>query len=333
MKSKDDLWRRWVAKAYDGISFGMINALHLRGAAGFCSLEEMEAYIEQLEAVPIDEFYRIPEEAGSADIPELGHRFLDSPRPYDCEENNQVSLEYWPGPDGWNSPVMFLLHGVMSVSDVGYKLWAKKLNALGWGVIFFHLPYHYGRRPKKAMSGEMALTSNIIRTTEGIRQAVIEMRWINQALRERGVPAIGIWATSYGGWIGSLLAVLENDVRMVMLLEPIVDVDIAIWESPATRTLRRQLRQRGITRDLLRRLVPVACPTHHQPKLDPDKILLAAGQYDEIAPTRTIRALQQHWCGSHYIELPQGHVGYQLMPESLKWARNRWPELFTESQR
>jgi pimeloyl-ACP methyl ester carboxylesterase len=320
--------RNTSAKCYDGISFGMINLLHLRNAAGKHTAGDMEAYVERWASASLEDYYAVPADAAPPDLPSQGHRHLASPHRYDCEENNRVSLEYWPGPKGWQSPVMFMLHGVMSVSDAGYKGWARKLNSLGWGAIFFHLPYHYGRKPAQALSGEMALTANLIRTAEGIRQAVIELRWVSRELYARGVPHIGLWGTSYGGWVGSLLAVLDDHILTAMLLEPIVDVDLAIWESPATRILRRQLKRRGITRDLVRRHLRLVCPTHHDPKLGCDKILLAAGTFDRIAPPDSIRALHREWKGSHYLELPQGHVGYQLMPESLKWATNKWPELF-----
>ncbi len=312
----------------------MINLLHVRGAAGTHTADAMEAYIEQWESKSLEEYYAIPEEVAAPDLPDRGHRRLPTPHthPYDCDENSHVSLEYWPGPKGWQSPVMFMLHGVMSVSDVGYRQWAKKLNSLGWGAIFFHLPYHYGRKPRRVLSGEMALTANLLRTAEGIRQAVIELRWVSRELQARGVPHLGLWATSYGGWIGSLLAVLDDRILTAMLLEPIVDVDLAIWESPATRVLRRQLRHRGISRDLVRRHMRLVCPTHHRPKLETDKILLAAGRFDRIAPPSSIQRLHREWQGCHYLELPQGHVGYQLMPESLKWATNKWPELFGKAE-
>lgn len=239
-----------------------------------------------------------------------------------------MHLDIWLGPQGWKSPTMFMLHGVMSVSDVGYRMWAKKLNTLGWSAIFFHLPYHYGRKPKKALSGEMALTSNLIRTSEGIRQAVIELRWVCSELKKRGTQNIGLWGTSYGGWISSLLCVLEPMVSTAWLLEPIVDVDLAIWESPASRTIQRQLKKRGISRELVQRHMRMVCPTHHQPAVDPARIMLVAGTFDRIAPPHSIRALQDVWPGCYYDEFRQGHVGYQLMPESLRLAQERFPAMF-----
>lgn len=317
------------AQTVDWASFGFINALQVRARSGRHDAAAMEAYIDRFKGWSLEEFYRIPDEYQGEDLPAEGTFHCASPIQSGVDENDHIHFDFWPGPRGWGSPVMFMLHGVMSVSDVGYRMWARKLNEFGWSAIFFHLPYHYGRTPRGALSGEMALTANLIRTSEGIRQAVVELRWVIRELKKKGVPHIGLWGTSYGGWIASLLAVLESSVSTAWLLEPIVDIDWAIWESPATRTLQKQLARRGIARDLVRRHIPLVCPSFHQPKLDPGKIQLMGGTFDRIAPPSSIQSLQKTWKGSHYAELRQGHVGYQLMPESLRLAQQRFPELFS----
>ena len=57
-------------------------------------------------------------------------------------------------------------------------------------------------------------------------------------LRERGCEEFGVLGTSYGGWIGALLAMVERDFRFVALMAPIVNVEHAIWGSPAARFMR-----------------------------------------------------------------------------------------------
>ncbi len=316
------------AQTVDGVSFGFINLLQVRARGGSHGVEAFENYFKRWENMPVGEFYRVPESPNFKLPDGEGSFILPSPVLGDCHENNHTHLDIWLGPKGWESPMMFLLHGVMSVSDIGYRIWARTLNRLGWSAIFFHLPYHYGRRPKNAMSGEMALTSNVIRTADAIRQAVIELRLICRLLRERGCPHVGLWGTSYGGWIAAMLSVLEPNISTAWLLEPIVDVDFAVWESPATWTLRRQLLRRGISRELVRRELFRFCPSYHTPLVSPDHIILVAGTFDRIATPESIRKLHEKWPGSHYAEFRQGHVGYQLMPETLKLARAKLPHLF-----
>lgn len=321
-----------LAQALDGASFAFVNGLQLRRRAGRISAEEFHHYVTHWAHAPPDNYYAIPNKLPLPDLPDSGPWSAPSPHPVGWSENDHVHLHYWPGPRGWDSPVMFLLHGVMSVSDVGYRLWAKTLNRLGWGAMFFHLPFHYGRRPKGAWTGEPALSANFILTAEAIRQAVIELRWISAALKQRGVPSIGLWGTSYGGWIGGLLLALESNLSTAWLLEPIADVDHAVWESPAAWVLRRQARADGLSRDLCRQHLRLVCPSRQTPLIRTDRILLFAGTFDRIAPPEKLRQLHARWPGSIYREFGQGHVGYQLMPESLKLAQASFPDLFPEAR-
>lgn len=319
----------WSAIAVDGVSFGWINLIQARERAGVHSMEELEGYFAAWPSLDLREIYALPPgvvlpclDGGSGT-----YRF-PSPIPSDCPENNHVHVDIWLGPRGWQSPMMWMLHGHMSVSDVGYRMWARQLNRLGWSAAFFHLPYHYGRRPRGVLSGELALSSNLIRVAEGLRQAVVELRLILRVLEARGVPGVGLWGTSYGGWVAALLCLLEPGLRTAWLLEPVADVDHVLFESPATWVIRRSLRRRGITRERVARLMPAVCPQYHRPAMPADKILLLAGRFDRVAPPDSIRRLHEAWAGSHYAEFRQGHVGYQLMPESLKLARRLMPELF-----
>ncbi|GAB4241855.1 MAG: prolyl oligopeptidase family serine peptidase [Candidatus Methylacidiphilales bacterium] len=318
----------FTARALDGASFAWVNALQLRRRAGRITGEAFRAYVDQWAEKSLQDYYAVPDHAPPPDLPEKGSWTRPSPHPIGWLANDHVHLHYWPGPRGWNSPVMFLLHGVMSVSEVGYRLWAQTLNRLGWGAMFFHLPFHYGRRPPWVWTGEPALSANFILTAEAIRQAVIELRWVCAGLKARGVPHIGLWGTSYGGWIGGLLLALEPRLSTAWLLEPIADVDHAIWESPAARVLRYQARAEGITREDCQRHYRLVCPSHQQPLIRTDRILLFAGTFDRIAPPQQLRCLHERWPGSIYREFRQGHVGYQLMPESLKLAQAAFPDLF-----
>ena len=332
-KVREKLHDGW-AQVVDGASFGFINLLQARGSGGAHDAESFVKHFAPWKGGALESYYAVPN-AKQPDfkLPEGDGSFsLPSPLTGDCPENNHTHLDVWLGPKGWQSPMMFLLHGMMSVSDIGYRMWARTLNRAGWSAIFFHLPYHYGRRPARVFSGEMSITSNLIRSAEGIRQAVIELRLICRLLRERGCPHVGLWGTSYGGWIAALLSVLESNISTVWLLEPIVDVDFAIWESPATLTMRRQLKARGITRELVRGYLPLFCPSYHTPKVAADHIILASGIFDRIATPESIRALHEKWEGSHYTEYRQGHVGYQLMPETLKLAKQKLPHLFAAEE-
>jgi pimeloyl-ACP methyl ester carboxylesterase len=221
------------------------------------------------------------------------------------------------------APTVFLLHALMSSSPSGYYRWAEKFNKLGWNACFVHLPYHFSRVPAGYWNGELAITPNLIRNAEGLRQGVIELRQIMESLRGHGCREFGVLATSYGGWVGALLTLVESDFRFVALMSPIVNVEHAIWHSPAARSLRRELLQANIERDLVARHFHLSSPLHGQPVCDPKQILFVTGEFDAIAPTAEIEAIQQTWHGSELLRVRQGHFGHRMMRETIAHLKQR----------
>ena len=246
------------------------------------------------------------------------HRWI-SPIDSQQRENNQCHALLFPCPAGWNAPTVLMLHALMSASDRGYRAWARRFNERGWNAIFVHLPYHYSRTPRRHWNGELAITADTIRTAEALRAGVSECRQLMAWLRGHGCREFGLWACSYGGWIGALLASVEPDFRWVSLIEPIVDVHHAIWESPAGKAVRRELRRAGMNAESLARHFPLVSPAHGEPLCGGGRVLFAAGEYDHIARAKDIALLSGKWQGSDLLVEPQGHFGYRLMRAA--WAR------------
>ena len=211
----------------------------------------------------------------------------------------------------------------MSATHIGYRRWAARFNELGWNACFVHLPYHYSRVPRGYWNGELAITADLIRNAEGLRQGVIEVRQLIATLREQGCRKFGILGTSYGGWIGALLAMVERDLRFVALMCPIVNVEHAIWQNPGTAFMRRELRRAKIAPELVARHFHLSSPLHNLPACDPTRVLFAAGDFDLIARPGDIDAIQQKWRGSELLRVPQGHFGYRMMRETIARLKER----------
>ena len=173
------------------------------------------------------------------------------------------------------------------------------------------------------LAQEQPGTCNIIlpRNGETIRQAVKEVRQLLALFRKRGCPEFGLIGTSFGGWIGALLSFLEKDFSFVALLQPVVDVEKAIWESPASKAICAQLNQASIPAGITRRHAHLTSPKDGRPLCDPRRILLVGGSYDQIVPIDILRNLQDTWPGSRLIEVSQGHFGYAAMGAALQEFR------------
>ena len=336
-KPRNDTLQRAMAHTIDSLLCGSINLLHRKHQLNGHSREEMEHYLMRYEQFSPEQYYFIPQAHGSNGEP-------DSKPAVDTIRDSRMATLSWRSPIAtafdannvaradffrrnarkWeDAPTVFLLHSLMSARAAGYYRLAERFNEIGWNACFIHLPYHFSRVPIGYRNGELAITPDLIRNAEGLRQGVIELRQMMDALRAEGCRKFGMLATSYGGWIGALLTLVESDFRFVALMSPIVNVEHAIWQSPAARRLRRELLQANIEPALVARHFHLSSPLHGQPMCDPARILFVTGEFDTIVPPAEIEAIHETWRGSELLRVRQGHFGYRMMRETIARLRQR----------
>ena len=333
---------RIAASALDLGMCVMMNALQWRHRVGTADRELLERYIAECEQHTRESYFAVPQIGGVAEQKRLESASTETPagtrgtlaadapfwkwsspvatiplrgRGVDAHcANETVHVDLYPGPKGWSAPTVILLHALMSTSDRGYRAWARRFHARGWNACFVHLPYHYSRTPSGCANGELAFTSDLVRTAEGLRAGVTELRQLMAALRALGTREFGLWGTSYGGWIGALLLSLEADFRWAALMTPILNVDHAIWQCPAGIAVRRGLRSAGIEPALVARHAHLSSPGRGEPLAGiGQRTLFGAGAFDRISPPGDIVDLAGQW-GAEVVSVPQGHFGYRLMP-------------------
>ena len=312
------MFRRPSALAADAIMCASINLLQSRHRLDSQSREEMERYVIACEKLTVHDYYAVAEEAGlSSKITSAKTVTWRSPIATQFEINNSARVDLFPCHRGWTAPTVLMLHALLSATRIGYRRWAAYFNKLGWNACFVHLPYHYSRIPSGHWNGELAITANLIRNAEGIRQGVMELRQLITALRAQGCREFGVLGTSYGAWIGALLACVEPDLRFVALMAPIVNVEHAIWESPAAIYMRRELRRANIEPALVARHYHLSSPSHNTPLCGAERVLFVAGEFDLIARPEHIEEIHRQWQGSELLKVPQGHFGYRMIRETV----------------
>jgi pimeloyl-ACP methyl ester carboxylesterase len=219
-----------------------------------------------------------------------------------------------------DAPTVIMLHALMSASDVGYRFWARRLNSLGWNAAFMHLPFHYSRRPRGHLNGELCCTADLVLTGDTLRQAVVEIRQLMTLLRVEGGSEFGLLGTSYGGWVAAILASLEPDLRFLALLAPMVNIGHALYEGPTSWSIRGHLMRAGLDRTFVDRHAHLSSPMQAPPAGDVAKrTVIIGGAFDRIVRLVDLEALRESWPGSELLTVPQAHFGYGMIPRAVAW--------------
>ena len=230
-----------------------------------------------------------------------------------------------------DAPTVIMLHALMSVSVAGYRRWARRFNSLGWNAAFVHLPFHYSRRPRGHLNGELCFTADLVLTGDTVRQAVVEIRQLLGWLRAQGRKEFGLLGTSYGGWVAALLASLEPDLRFLALLAPMVNISHALYEGPTSWAMRGTSGSGPVSTDaLVDRHAHLSSPLRARPADDvAERTVIIGGAFDRIVRLSDLATLRDAWPGSELVTVPHAHFGYGMIPLALEWleharsARNR----------
>jgi hypothetical protein len=312
----ETLLRRQTASGLDAMICALINGIQWRLGHHVCTPHELDIYLSACEPISRDQFYQVQ---AMPDVARVGD-YLEwrSPVKTEFAENQTARARIFLSEKGFRAPTVILLHALMSANDLGYRRIAVRLNRRGWNAALMHLPYHYSRVPRGYANGALALTSNLPQNAETLRQAVTEVRQLMEYFRRNGCPDFGMIGTSYGGWVGALVSFLEREFRFVTLLQPIADIEHAIWESPASSMIRRALVTAGIERGVTRRHAHLTSPLDGRPVCEGKCVLIVGGSYDTIAPPAVLQRLAGVWPESQFTLVEQGHFGYAAMREALR---------------
>lgn len=308
--------RMQTAVGLDAVMCALINGIQWGLRNHVCTAEELDIYLSACEPLSRDLFYKVQD---TPDLARVGS-YLEWRSPVQTlfPENQTARARIFLTAQGYRAPTVIFLHALMSAHDLGYCRLASHLNRRGWNAVLMHLPYHYSRVPRGYFNGALALTSNLPHNAETLRQAVTEVRQLMEFLRANGCPDFGMIGTSYGGWVGALVSFLEKEFRFVTLLQPIADVEHAIWESPAASMIRKTLRTARIQPGVSRRHAHLTSPLDGRPACEGKRVLVIGGSYDTIAPPSVLRKLAKVWPESQFALVEQGHFGYAAMREAIR---------------
>src|SRR5438046_6181373 len=112
-------------------------------------------------------------------------------------------------------------------------------NGLGMTALRLTLPYHEERRPPELERADHLVGSNIGRTIQSMRQAVLDTRAAVRWLKRQGFERIGILGTSIGSCIAFLAFAHEPDINAGTFNHVSGDVADVAWRGLSTCHLRK----------------------------------------------------------------------------------------------
>ncbi|MBV8053417.1 MAG: alpha/beta hydrolase family protein, partial [Acidobacteriaceae bacterium] len=157
----------------------------------------------------------------------------------------------------------------------------RVFNLLGIAVLRLSMPYHDIRMPAEIRRADYAVSSNIGRTLDACRQAVVDVRCCLDWLQAQGYNRLGIVGTSLGSCYAFLAAAHDPRIRVAAFNHASTYFADVVWHGQSTRHIREGL-EPSITLERLRELWSAISPMSFFPQFArwPKKSLVVYAKYD-----------------------------------------------------
>ncbi|MGH9903648.1 MAG: RcgR family putative quorum lactone hydrolase, partial [Pyrinomonadaceae bacterium] len=170
----------------------------------------------------------------------------------------------------------------------------RLLARMGVAALRVTLPYHEERRPPEIERADHLVSSNIGRTLQSMRQAVLDTRAAVRWLREHeGYDRVGVVGTSVGSCIGFLAFVHDASIAVGVFNHVSGYVADVAWRGISTQHVRRGFGD-AVTLDELRQYWLPISPLAYAgrlPRLPARPMRFIAARYDLTFPRDLSRAV------------------------------------------
>jgi hypothetical protein len=154
-------------------------------------------------------------------------------------ENNTVRALWFPARTGNRKAVVVLPHWNSKLPQ--QNALCAGLQRLNISALRLSLPYHDGRMPAGLHRADYAVSSNICRTIDATRQAVIDARACFDWLEQQGFSDLGIIGTSLGSCYAFLASAHDPRIRVNVFNHCSTYFADPVWEGLSTSHIRESL--------------------------------------------------------------------------------------------
>jgi dienelactone hydrolase len=172
-----------------------------------------------------------------------------SPVPTPYPENNLVNARWFPA--SGRRAVVLLPH--WNADALAYNSLCRVLNLLGISVLRLSMPYHDIRMPAELRRADYAVSANIGRTLDAVRQGVIDIRCCLDWLEQQGYNQLGLIGTSLGSCYAFIASAHDPRIRVAAFNHASTYFADVVWHGQTTRHIRQGI-ETEIDIERLRRL-------------------------------------------------------------------------------
>ena len=224
-------------------------------------------------------------------------------------ENNLVHAQWFPAKAS-KKAVVLLPH--WNAPATGHNALCRGLQRLGISALRLSLPYHDYRMPAELARADYAVSSNVGRTMDAARQAVIDVRCCLDWLEQQSYERLGIVGTSLGSCYACLAASHDSRIRVNVFNHCSTYFADVVWTGLSTQHIRESL-EGSINLDELRDCWSAISPVNYIERFrsQQNKSLFIYTNYDTTFLPRysaaIVQKMREYEIDHKVVVLPCGH--------------------------
>jgi dienelactone hydrolase len=221
----------------------------------------------------------VPDPKLEAKVRETFGEFLrfTSPVRTNYPENDLVNARWFPARG--RRAIVLLPH--WNSDAISYVSLCRVFNLMGIAVLRMSMPYHDIRMPAEIKRADYAVSANIGRTLDSVRQGVVDVRCCLDWLEQEGYTQLGIVGTSLGSCYAFIAAAHDPRIRVAAFNHASTYFADVVWHGQSTRHIRQGIEQQ-IDLDELRNVWLAISPMAYFEQFArwPKKSLIVYAKYD-----------------------------------------------------
>jgi len=228
-------------------------------------------------------------------------------------QNNTVEARYFPAnPRLKRGPKAVVLLPHWNSSPHQHVALCEGISKLGISVLRLSLPYHDRRMPPELTRADFAVSSNVGRTIDATRQAVIDVRSCFDWLEQHGYRDLGIVGTSLGSCYAFLAAAHDERIRVCVFNHCSTLFADVVWAGVSSRHIRQGF-EGQITLERLREVWDCLSPVHYMDQFAalPKRSFFLYATYDTTFPPefskQVVNDIRRRNLDHKLVVMPCGH--------------------------